>query len=275
MRLSYSQYRTFLQCPRLYHYQATKVPPPVKPSSYFALYGILIEAFFKKYTNVYTKQGVTLSNDQIREILKSLWGYVLEKNYVDWSDPWVNETADQILENVYNDVLLNMNTFFFWKEAQSEVSFEVLLKKSQDVLSCRMDFIWRKPDGTVEILDGKGTNKLDKNVDIEQLLFYALMYLLRNKRVPDKLGFLYYKYHLIKYIDFNMDTVMAFKDKLALVKRAISKTEVFEPVVGLSKHCKWCAYRFGCDAYNDKKDANAQKKQSLITQTDAGGIIKI
>ena len=275
MRLSYSQYRTFIQCPRLYHYQATKVVPPAKPSSYFALYGILIEAFFKKYTNVYTKQGVVLSNDKIRNILSSLWEYIIEKNYVDWSDPWVNETADQIFENVYNDTLMNMDTFSFWKEAQSEVSFEILLKKSQDVLSCRMDFIWRKQDGTVEILDGKGTNKMDKNVDIEQLLFYALMYLLRNKRIPDKIGFLYYKYHLIKYVDFDMDSVMQFKDKLALVKRAIKKTTEFKPKVGLSKHCKWCAHRFGCDAYNAKKDANAEKKKSVITKEYSGSIITL
>jgi len=275
MRLSYSQYKTFLQCPRLYHYQATKVVPPVKSSSYFALYGILIEAFFKKYTNVYTKQGVILDEAKIREILSNLWEYILNKNYVDWSEPWVSESADQIFENVVGDIRMNMDTFSFWKEAQSEVSFEVLLKKSQDMLTCRMDFIWRKPDGTVEILDGKGTNKIDKNVDIEQLLFYALMYLLRNKRIPDKMGFLYYKYHLIKYIDFDMSSVMDFKDKVALVKKTIANTTTFEPIVGLSKHCKWCAYRFGCDAYNAKKDANAQKKKSAITPEYNGGIISL
>lgn len=272
MRLSYSQYRTFIQCPRLYHYQATKVEPPVKSSSYFALYGMLIEAFFKKYTNVYTKQGVVLTDGNIREILKNLWEYILEKSYVDWAEPWVSETSEQIFEGVYSDVLLNMKTFSFWKEAQSEVSFEVLLKKSQDILSCRMDFIWRKGDGTVEILDGKGTKKMDQ-VDIEQLLFYALMYLLRNKRIPDKLGFLYYKYQVIKYIDFDMDAVMGFKDKLALVKKAINETKVFEPKVGLSKQCKWCSYKFGCDAYNAKKDANQEKKRSAITQEYTGDII--
>jgi CRISPR/Cas system-associated exonuclease Cas4 (RecB family) len=275
MRLSYSQYRTFIQCPRLYHYQAIKKEPPEKPSSYFSLYGKLIEAFFKKYTNVYTKQGVVLDNDKIRAILKSLWGYILESNYVDWSDPWVRDTSDQIYENVYNDVLMNIKEFSFWKEAKSEVSFEVLLKKSQDILTCRMDFIWRKPDGTVEILDGKGTNKMDTSVDIEQLLFYALMYLLRNKRIPDKIGFLYYKYHLIKYVDFDMGSVMEFKDKLALVKKAISETTVFEPKVGLSKQCKWCAYRFGCDAFNAKKDANAEKKKSNIAEVYSGDIISL
>jgi len=275
MKLSYSQYRTFIQCPRLYNYQATKTPPPAKSSEYFTLYGKLIEAFFRKYTNIYTKQGLILDNESIKKILKNLWEYILESSYVDWSEPWVNETSDQIFEDVYNDTLLNIKKFDFWKDAKSEISFEVLLKKSQDILSCRMDFIWKKPDGTIEILDGKGTSKMDKNVDIEQLLFYALMYLLRNKRLPDKLGFLYYRYQMIKYIDFDMDAVMAFKDKLALVKKAIKETTIFEPVVGLSKQCKWCAYRFGCDAYSAKKDANAEKKGSAIKAEYTGNILDL
>jgi CRISPR/Cas system-associated exonuclease Cas4 (RecB family) len=138
-----------------------------------------------------------------------------------------------------------------------------------------MDFICKNDDGTIEILDGKGTSKMDTNVDIEQLLFYALMFLLKNKRIPDKLGFLYYKYQLIKYIDFDESSVMAFKDKLALVKRSIISTKVFEPKVGLSKQCKWCAYKFGCDAYNAKKDANAEKRSSGVAKNYSGSILDL
>ena len=153
MRLSYSQYRTYIQCPRLYHYQATNVPVPVKPSAYFSLYGRLIEAFFKKYTNQYAKQNVTLTNDEVRHILNGMWIYLLNTTYVNWDDPWVRETAEQIFESVYTDTLANMAKFDLWKKSRSEVSYEILLKKSRDVISCRLDFIWNKADGTVEILD--------------------------------------------------------------------------------------------------------------------------
>jgi hypothetical protein len=68
---------------------------------------------------------------------------------------------------------------------------------------------------------------------------------------------------------------MLFKDKLALVKKAISETTVFDPKVGLSKQCKWCAYKSGCDAYNAKKDANAAKKTSSITTEYNGSIISL
>ncbi len=263
MRLSYSQYRTFIQCPRLYRHQVMNIPPPVKPSEYFSLYGRLIESFFRKYTNIYTKENIVLTDDKIAKILRDQWEYILAHSYVDWSEPWVRESSEDIYRSVLEDTLKNIKAFEFWKEARSEVSFEVLLKKSQDVLSCRMDFIWEKPNNEIEILDGKGTNKIDTNVDVEQLYYYALMYLLKAKRLPNKIGFLYYRYQLIKYVDFDMDAIMEFKDKLAIVKKTIKDTTEFVAKVGLSKQCKWCAYKYNCDAYNAKKAENASKKKII------------
>jgi len=275
MKLSYSQYKTYLQCPRLYHHQVNRIPPPEKQSEYFTLYGKLIEAFFRKYTNIFTKQGITLSDSDVRINLKELWIYILSKSYVDWQEPWVRESSEDIFNKAYEDALLNMQKFDLWKDARSEVSYEILLKKSHDILSCRMDFIWNNPDGTVEILDGKGTNKIDTNVDVEQLFFYALMYLLKTKQLPNKIGFLYYRYQLIKYVDFDMPTIMDFKDKLALVKKSIKEDKEFVAKVGLSKQCKWCAYKYNCKAYNDKKDANAAKKQSTLDEVYSGELLEL
>jgi hypothetical protein len=76
-------------------------------------------------------------------------------------------------------------------------------------------------------------------------------------------------------VDFDMDTIMQFKDKLAMVKRAIKEDQVFAPVVGLSKQCKWCAWRFGCDAYNAKKSQNAEKKESKLDLEYTGSIMDL
>lgn len=264
MRLSYSQYRTYIQCPRKYKNELDRVEPPVEPNMYFALYGKLIESFFKKYTNYYTKNNIQLNDMEIREALKKHWKYILDNNYVDWNEPFVSETADQIFETAYVDTLGNMEKFNFWKESRSEVSIEINLKKSGDVLSTRLDFIWEKPDSTIEIIDGKGTMKVDKNVDVEQLFFYSLIYLLSKRKLPDKLGFLYYRYKMIKYVDFDIQTIMDFKDKLSVVKSAIKADTVYEPKVGLSKQCKWCPYKCTCSAYTKvREDKNAKKEEKL------------
>ena len=228
-------------------------------SSYFALYGKLIEKFFKIYTNSYSRSMSSMPETQVRSILERLWKHILETNYVDWKEPWVRETPGQIFERVYQDVLKNLKAFDFWKQARSEVTIDIRLKNT-DLLTSRLDFIWEKPDGTVEILDGKGTDKIDTNVDVEQLFFYALIYSLKHGKMPDKIGFLYYQYQLIKYVDMDKATIVAFKNKLVSVKKAIKEDKIFAPNVKLSKHCRWCGHKYTCEAFNNKKVANAEKK---------------
>lgn len=273
MNLSYSEYSTYLKCPKRYYKEVNKIEPPEQQSRYFALYGYLVEAFFKLYTNIYSKKDIILSDDQVKMILRKLWDKLLEEHYVCWTDPWVRESSEHIFMSAYEDVLKNMSEFDFWKHSLSEVSFEILLKKTRDVLSCRMDFIVNNPDGTTEILDGKGTYKMDKSVDIEQLYFYILVYLLHYKKLPDKAGFLYYKFKMIKYIDFDMKTIMDFKDKLILVKKAIKVDKTFEPKVGISKQCKWCAYNFDCEALINKRKERAEKKKQPAPFEYDGGIV--
>jgi len=273
VKVSYSDYRGYLNCPRQFKLRKDKVEPPAKPSKYFALYGILIESFFRLYTNKYSKEGAVLTDDQIRNILSGFWSHILKENYVDWHEPWVKLTSNDIYERAYEDVKKNLAAFDFWKSSRSEVSYNVLLKKSQDNLSCRMDFVRDVPEGT-EIIDGKGTDKIDTNVDVEQLYFYALVHLLSNKKLPTKLGFLYYRYQLLKYLDFDMSTIINFKDKLSITKTAMKEDKEFLPKVGLSKQCKWCEYRFTCNAFTSKKEANAEKRGHIIPIEPTGSVVE-
>jgi hypothetical protein len=260
----------YIDCPRHYKLKADKVAPPEKESKYFALYGLLVERFFKKYTNEVAKTGRQLTDDNVKSVLKEIWKYVLDTNYVNWSEPWVKNTSEQIFDMAVADVIENMRKFTFWKDSRSEVTFNVHLKKSGDLITCRMDFVHEPQGGPIEILDGKGKMKIDADIDLDQLYFYALVYLLNKGRLPDKLGFLYYRFKLIKYIDFDKATILSFRDKLALVKQAIKKDTVFEAKVGLSKQCKWCPYKCSCEAYNAKKKENAEKKGHIEIDSSLG-----
>jgi len=276
VNISYSSYRRYLDCPRRYHYEDIKKKPKVEESAYFKLYGLLMEAFFKRYTNDLSKSGKELSETGIKGILFKMWEKILDDNYVDWGDPWVRETSSQIFERAYQDVLKNLKAFSFWGESKSEITIDVLLKKTRDLVTGRLDFLWNRPAGGVEILDGKGTNKIETNVDVEQLYFYALLYLLHHGRLPNKIGFLFYRYQIIKYIDFDMDTIVTFKDKVSAVKKLIKADKVFLPKVGLSKQCKWCPYRFECDAYASKRAANAEKRKVKIEALENSlGVIEL
>ncbi len=273
MRLSYSEYSVYLKCPKRYNLEVNNVEPPEQQSMYFAVYGLLVESFFKLYTNSILKKGITVTDEQIYAIMRRLWTKVLNESYVVWTDPWCRESSEHIFMTAYEDVIKNINTFDFWEYAQSEISFDIVLKKTQDILSCRMDFIINRPDGTVEILDGKGTYKMDKTVDVEQLYFYALVYYLHYKKLPDRIGFLYYKFKTIQYLDLDMSIINDFKNKLSIVKRAIKQDKTFEAKVGISKQCKWCAYKSNCKALIAKRQERANKKKPTIDFDFDGGLL--
>lgn len=274
MKLSYSEYSTYLKCPKKYYNEKNKIEPIEEPSRYFSLYGLLIESFFKHYCNFFTKKDITLSEKQIDLILKKLWDKILNENYVSWTDPWVKQTASEIYQSVYEDILKNIEIFDFWKRSYSEVGIEILLKNTQDILSCRFDFIVKNSDGTVEIIDGKGVYKKKKTVDTEQLYFYILIYYLHYKKFPDKAGFLYYKFHSIDYIDFDRDIMIDFMKKLIIVKNTIKQDTTFIPKVKISKQCKWCAYKVDCKALIDERKKRADKKKPLIPYEFNGDILK-
>lgn len=272
MKLSYSSYRTYLDCPRKFHLTDTGVEAPEKKSKYFALYGMLVESFFKQYVNEMLPKGINPSERDIDYTMKSIWQYILNREYVDWEEPWVKQTQQQIYSDAYTDVLKNISANTFWSRAKSEINIVINLKKSLDELSCRLDFIVENEDGTIDIIDGKGTRKMDKNVDTEQLYFYALMYLLRHRKVPDRIGFLYYRYQLLKYVDINYDIIMSFKNKLAIVKETIKKDTEFKAKVKISKQCKWCAYKMDCKDYIKEKSQRAKKRAIEIPELSDVGV---
>jgi CRISPR/Cas system-associated exonuclease Cas4 (RecB family) len=274
MKLSYSDYSTYLKCPKKYYNEKNKVKPLEEPSRYFSLYGLLIESFFSLYCNFFTKKDISLSEKQIDIILKKLWDKILNENYVNWTDFWVKQTSFEIYQSVYEDVLKNIEIFDFWKRSYSELGIEIFLNNTQDILSCRFDFIVKNDDGTVEIIDGKGVYKKKKTIDTEQLYFYILIYYLHYKKFPDKAGFLYYKFHSIDYIDFDRDIIKDFMKKLIIVKNAIKQDTTFIPIVKISKQCKWCAYKFDCDALINERKKRAEKKEPLIPYDFEGNILK-
>lgn len=275
MKISYSSFRNYIDCPRKYRWHLDRVDPPVEPSKYFALYGLLVQKFFEHLCNNHYKNNPNLKPEQIRTLMKQQWHFILKDNHVIWDEPWCRETSEEIFEGAFQDVLKNMSELNFYKNTKSEVVFETLLKKSQDLITGRMDFLYINPHNEVEILDGKGTNKIETNVDADQLYFYALLYLLKYKRLPDKLGFVFYKFHMIEYIEFDLNTILEFKNKLALVKKSIKEDTTWAPKVKITKQCKWCEYSLICDAFKEKKSENASKRKSSINVENTGGIIDL
>jgi hypothetical protein len=267
MKISFSSYDKYRNCPRQYHLVYSGVKSPEKENKYFALYGILIQKFFEDYVNDILPSKIDVTENLIRSALSKMWKKILFKNHVDWSEPYVKDNADDIFEQVYLDILENIKAFDFFDQCKAEVSITIKLKKSGDILDGRLDFIRKCPDGSIEILDGKSTKHLDR-VDVDQLYFYALLYFLNHKKLPKRLGFMFYQYRTIQYIDFSPEILLKFKNRLALAKETIKKDKVFQPTLKLSKVCIWCPYKLTCQPYMDKKEANSKKRSKIKSEYD-------
>lgn len=254
MKISYSNYKNYLECPKKYYFITNYIQPPEKPDKYFALYGLLVESFFNLYTNKILKNNITLTEKDIKDILLKNWKEILLNNYVNWKNPWVKETPTDIFNSAYNDILENMKKIDFWKNAYAETTINIFLNTSRDLITGRIDFIINNPDGNVEIIDGKGTYKMEQTVDLEQLYFYILLYYLHYKKLPKKAGFLYYKYQTLCYIDYDIKTISDFKDKFLLTVDLIKKDTTFKAIVNINKQCKWCPYRELCNSYIQKRN---------------------
>lgn len=79
--------------------------------------------------------------------------------------------------------------------------------------------------GHILILDGKGSRRRERYVEEDQLTWYSMLYQVKFGRLPDRTGFLYWRYEppvSLDWVDPTQATVDTLKDK---VLRRISKIE--------------------------------------------------
>ena len=61
------------------------------------------------------------------------------------------------------------------------------------------------------LFDGKGTDKIGKNVDNDQLYFYTLLYYFQFKKLPDQIGFYYFHLDTFTPVTLTEDLLNEFR----------------------------------------------------------------
>lgn len=150
------------------------------------------------------------------------------------------------------------------KDARAEVPLDVTILGHK--LGGRADFIMRRvqPYGDLLILDGKGSRYREDYTDKRQLIWYAMLYYERHKILPDKLGFVYWRFDPPKSVDWvpvDLDAIQELKAQvLADIRRIeelttkatdmVSARRVFLPIAekpGVDKDtvkqaCRFCPF---------------------------------
>lgn len=159
---SHSALETFSQCPRKYAFQYIEKPDvdtlvPV----YLALGQVVHDVLQKLYTT--GRDGVLLSADQMTTLYQEGWA-----EYEDWSRLQIRESHYgiddyiRIGKEMLHRYYVSFQPFRDGTLLGAELKLSFILPASSYRCSVRIDRLWKRVDGVIEIWDYKTGNRLPK-----------------------------------------------------------------------------------------------------------------
>lgn len=225
MYLSYSGWKKFVGCWLAYwHSYIARTSTPGVDDRLGSIYGSVVGKLFEDFYNeqLYRKaqpQGEVLGrvDDTIQQIIKqettttSKWrtaGVLLWKGpKKEGKNPkamygTVDELAADVRDAVARGFTIIRHYRLLGKDARAEVVLDSVVGGHK--LGGRSDIIMTrvKPHSDEIVLDGKGSKWRDAYVDARQLKWYAMLFREQFKRLPDRLGFVYWRFDPPESVDW-------------------------------------------------------------------------
>lgn len=290
--LYYSSQEMMERCPQLYLWSrgwgnidvgggpGRKKPPPVKDSKHHAVMGIIIQKVIENLYNFEhwkTPQGL---GQRLQDMVEKEFQFEIQNNYIDWRQAPPKAELLQICRDGVAGFLRTMKAQrFLGTYARAEVDLLGWIDKYNPI-GGRVDLLIQRDDTGVTILDGKNGKEKGKYTSPDQLRWYALCYYLAYGTLPDRLGFVYYRYPygMVKpdgTIEEGVDWVPVTKaDIEGIAERAISvrkamEKEKFSPTPS-PQACKFCAYETVCEARKEQKAQNAKNRKKKTDGLEIG-----
>lgn len=273
-----------------------KKPIPEKRSEHHILMGVVVGGVLE---DLYNKDLWKLPGEELKELLRERTRHAFE---FEWSKrtiiPYKSPSRAELLKTCHEGVQGYLPTMvhnrLLGPYAQSEVNF-VAYVNPRTPIGGRCDFIFRRDDTGITILDGKNSKRYKNRkktdpeeyffyTDPDQLRWYALCFYLKHGRMPDRLGFVYFRYPFgtvlegtdepysgVTWIDFTKE------DLVGLATRAVDAREKMEreefPALPTPTKCRFCDYISVCDERQEQIERNRRgrkpKKKDILDE--AGG----
>jgi hypothetical protein len=300
MYLSYSGYKTYLGCPLAYwHKYIDKTAAPKPENKISALYGSVVGVLFEKFYNdrIWLRPG---SDAVLLALIPNVVSGVMRREtdqgcVYDWKAPKVPyKSLDAVISDVREAVPRGLATIrehrLVGKDAAAEVKLDSVVHGN--CLGGRADFILRRvaPHSDLVILDGKGSAWGSAYVSAQQLYWYAMLYEHRHKVLPDRLGFVFWRFEpekAMKWVPVTKDDLEALSEyvtqaitrisngRLACDKLPLELPEqerrqaVTEHFPGrFSNDCSFCNFLSICDAASKQESSNAATSIGVEDEDD-------
>lgn len=256
---------------------------PDDKSKHHALMGIVIQGVLEDFYNDFLwKEGGNVE-DRLIQMTRDRFAATYPTMYIDWhfSPSW-----EELLETCESGVIGYLRTMkahkFLGPYAKSEVKVSGMLGDIK--IAGKVDFLIRREDTGVTILDGKNSATKMKYVNPDQLRYYALAYSLEYGSLPDRLAFVWFRYPHdeeegetgVEWVDFTRRDLRSLADRAVVAKRGMIREEF--PARTVAKHCRLCDFEEVCPERQAAKETNRSRRRgskSLPTIDASNGPVDV
>lgn len=286
--LFWSSLSSFENCPMYYLWSkgwdtidlgyglGKKKPKPVKDSKEHAVMGICIQGTIEtQFNEEWYKHPAGLAERMLVDV-EQRFNYEIQNNYIDWrTAPPKAELLQICKDGVLGWLKTMKQNRFLAPYSKAEIELLGWIDKWNPV-GGRPDLILRQEDGSqVTILDGKNSKEKGKYTDPDQLRWYALLYYLAYGVIPDRLGFVYYRYPAGKQTvnekgetitETGVDWVTCTREDIkGLAHRAVEAKKLMRKEKFAAnpspKGCQFCEYQTVCPDRIAQKAANSKNRK--------------
>jgi hypothetical protein len=248
--LSYSGRRTYMTCPRKYHFSyilkdRTRGDP--RKTMLGNVIGKVFEWFYDRRawgTSDPVATTVSYIDDATRVI------FAQEKFDGDMDPAFCTLLRQDLHKYVPEGVEIIRQNELLTPRSKAEVDLTVEYANPKYELTLkiggRSDFIHGKTEAEVWLMDGKASKHREKYVDSEQLIWYAVQHYIKFHVAPTRLGFMFWCFpeDPIKWIAYDNAAMRASLDKTFEVAKKIHLKQFDATPSG---ECHRCDFNGKCD----------------------------
>jgi hypothetical protein len=262
-------------------------PLPEVRSRHHAVMGIVIQyAIECMYNDELWRDPKNLSKNLV-ELVEKEWKRQAAdpRNPIDYNEAGSEEAMLDICREGVVGFLQTMKAHkFLGPYAKGEVDLLGWIDKYNSI-GGRADTIVRRDDTGITIIDGKNTKHKMKYTDPDQLRWYALLFKLSYRQLPDRLAYVWYRFPYdeeeesgVEWIEFTEEDLQGLAQRAIDAKKGMWKKK-FEPDPS-PPTCRFCDYEPMCEARQQQRAANAANRKprasaKIAEITDSGRIVDL
>lgn len=270
-----------------------KKPKPLKKSEHHILMGIVIQAVIERFYNDELwklLRGKPLV-ERLMEICEKEFNLQVSRRFIDWR---ICPRKEDLMETIQNGILGYLQTLkahrLLGPYARAEVDLVGYIDKYNPI-GGRADTVIRRSDTGITIIDGKNSKRYKDGkggfltyTDPDQLRWYALCFYLSSGQMPDRLGFVYYRYPYgntvldmdgnpildengdettetgVDWVEYTKEDLKGLAQRALDVRKDMDK-EKFDACPHW-KTCRFCDYETVCPEREQQKKKNRRKKKN-------------